>query len=555
MPSRSTSIQPGRRAVLYMRMSTDRQRYSIENQSFVLYAYAVEHNLEVLKQFRDEAKSGLTFAGRPAMKALIDEVKSGYCGFEFILTYDVSRWGRFQNVDESAFYEHLCLQAGVRVIYCAENFNSYEGPISAVLKSIKRTLAAEYSADLSQKITDARMRMARDGLHLGSRLKYGLRRVVVSREGETIGTIEDGCHRCRAGDRVVIRPGPEEELVNIRRIFDLYLKRKLSFRAIKARLNNYPIYRLDGKPWSADMVRRLIADECYIGNLVFKSFHTKGQIKRSKQPTQVIRHEKVFDPIVPVNVFHAAAKRRRELLKPLGVDDMIKKLQDFYAKNGKVSVELLSKSPDIPVASTYRRYFGTLVDACHAAGLPPSACTPWVEYKMLNKKDCIKIMNLIAQTLQTQGHDVELDYKHSICHVNGKWCMHIRLVRAKRYEGGKLHWSFRLSDSCRADILFLLRLDELGCELEDMYLVPMLSIRRMPTRVSTRHKNNLGTDMYRITAISGIAQLAERYINDVEDYMVQFGHTQEDMDLTRIARNAWKERKKVEGLKDGTPHT
>lgn len=100
-----------RQAALYLRMSTDRQKYSIENQACMLYAYAVEHELEVVKQFCDEAKSGLTFEGRPAMRQLIEEVKTGSCGFNFILTYDVSRWGRFQDADESAYYDHICRQA------------------------------------------------------------------------------------------------------------------------------------------------------------------------------------------------------------------------------------------------------------------------------------------------------------------------------------------------------------------------------------------------------------------------------------------------------------
>ena len=39
-----------------------------------------------------------------------------------VLVYDVSRWGRFQDSDESAFYEFVCKSAGVRVHYCAEAF-------------------------------------------------------------------------------------------------------------------------------------------------------------------------------------------------------------------------------------------------------------------------------------------------------------------------------------------------------------------------------------------------------------------------------------------------
>jgi hypothetical protein len=35
-------------------------------------------------------------------------VESGAASFDVILVYDVSRWGRFQDADESAYYEYLC---------------------------------------------------------------------------------------------------------------------------------------------------------------------------------------------------------------------------------------------------------------------------------------------------------------------------------------------------------------------------------------------------------------------------------------------------------------
>jgi DNA invertase Pin-like site-specific DNA recombinase len=36
---------------------------------------------------------------------LLADVESGNADFETVVVYDVSRWGRFQNIDESAAYE------------------------------------------------------------------------------------------------------------------------------------------------------------------------------------------------------------------------------------------------------------------------------------------------------------------------------------------------------------------------------------------------------------------------------------------------------------------
>jgi DNA invertase Pin-like site-specific DNA recombinase len=82
-------------------MSTEHQRYSTENQSDAIYQYAGRRGLEVVRTYADEGKSGLRLDGRDALKRLIDDVQTGKADFSTILVYDVSRWGRFQDADES----------------------------------------------------------------------------------------------------------------------------------------------------------------------------------------------------------------------------------------------------------------------------------------------------------------------------------------------------------------------------------------------------------------------------------------------------------------------
>jgi len=45
------------RAAQYVRMSTDYQRYSIENQAAVIAAYAQLHDLSIIRTYRDEGES------------------------------------------------------------------------------------------------------------------------------------------------------------------------------------------------------------------------------------------------------------------------------------------------------------------------------------------------------------------------------------------------------------------------------------------------------------------------------------------------------------------
>src|SRR6201985_3609997 len=123
-----------KRAAIYVRMSTEHQQYSIVNQADAIERYAAEHKLTIVKKFVDSGKSGLALAGRPALRQLLLEVISGDTQFEHVLVYDVSRWGRFQDADESAYYEFICKDAGIQIIYCAEEFENDGSVSSTVLK-------------------------------------------------------------------------------------------------------------------------------------------------------------------------------------------------------------------------------------------------------------------------------------------------------------------------------------------------------------------------------------------------------------------------------------
>jgi DNA invertase Pin-like site-specific DNA recombinase len=48
------------RAAQYVRMSTEHQQYSTENQSDVLREYAAKRGMEIIRTFADSGKSGRT---------------------------------------------------------------------------------------------------------------------------------------------------------------------------------------------------------------------------------------------------------------------------------------------------------------------------------------------------------------------------------------------------------------------------------------------------------------------------------------------------------------
>lgn len=166
-------------AVAYVRMSTDHQKYSTENQLDVIRSYAVARGLQILRVFEDSGRSGLRLDGRQALQNLMAEVQSGQADFKAILVYDVSRWGRFQDADEGAYHEHVCSRAGIRVHYCGEQFENDGSIGSNLLKTVKRVMAGEYSRELSVKVFAGQCRLVElgYGMELAEELGMVLRQV------------------------------------------------------------------------------------------------------------------------------------------------------------------------------------------------------------------------------------------------------------------------------------------------------------------------------------------------------------------------------------------
>ena len=58
-------------AAQYLRMSTEHQQYSLDNQSTAIEAYANLHEFEVVQTYGDSAKSGVRFKNRSGLQQLL----------------------------------------------------------------------------------------------------------------------------------------------------------------------------------------------------------------------------------------------------------------------------------------------------------------------------------------------------------------------------------------------------------------------------------------------------------------------------------------------------
>jgi DNA invertase Pin-like site-specific DNA recombinase len=363
----------------YTRKSTDHQKYSTENQSDTNRAYAAAHGMDVVRTYSDEGISGLTFEKRDALKQLILDVLSGNAAFKAILVYDVSRWGRYQDVDESAYYEFTCKRAGIAVHYCAEQFANDGSTIAALVKSLKRAMAGEYSRELSVKVFAGQMRLARQGYTLGGFAGYGFRRLLVDQNGAPKCTLGYREWKSLATDRVLLVPGPADEIATVRSIFAMFVTGRMSERQIASALNERGIKNAFGRRWRFNAILRMLSNEKYAGNIVWNRNSGKLQTPiRRNDPALWVRVEGALPAIVDRELFDAAQRilltRGQTTIRgrPRGLTDaeMLKRLNDLHLKHGYLTPALIDADRSLPSAEAYFRRFGGLKGPYETIGVP-----------------------------------------------------------------------------------------------------------------------------------------------------------------------------------------
>lgn len=354
------------RAAAYARKSTDHQMYSIANQLAAIREYADRNGTAIVREYLDPGRSGLDLKGRPGLVALLTDVQEGRADFETILIYDVSRWGRFQDTDESAYYEFLCRRAKINVVYCAEPFdNERGGSLASIIKNIKRIMAAEYSRDKSSMVRRAKLYAASRGFLVGGTVPYGFRRMLVSADRTPRMMLEPGMHKALSVDRVLMVPGPASERRLVRRIFRLYAEQHLTIAGIADKLNEERKVNAQGRPWAPTTISYMLANEAYLGRLIY---NRKSQILRSRrranERSKWVLVENAFDAIVPTALFDATqAERRRRCHRTYSDKELLDHLRHLLKQHGRLSKDLISAHRGRPHVSIVVRRFGGLMGA------------------------------------------------------------------------------------------------------------------------------------------------------------------------------------------------
>lgn len=367
----------GLRAAQYLRMSTEHQRYSLASQAATLATYAAVRDIEIVATYADHGKSGLSIRSRDGLQRLLADVLSGTAAFSQILVYDVSRWGRFQNPDEAAHYEFICLSAGFQVHYCAEPFPNDGAMVSTVLKHLKRVMAAEYSRELSAKVRAAQIMQARLGYVQGGVPPFGLRRLLISADGSPRCILGPGERKGLATDRVVWTLGPDEEVKLVHRIYDLYTRRGVSIYKIAYLLRTEGVEHGAGGKWTPFKVRKILSSAIYVGDYVYAR-HTKP-LGGPAQPIPKAQwvSSQMLAPIIPKRQWMAAQRRLESNGRrcSYGEEELLMNLREILKEHGSISARHITSSPHAASVTTYVARFGGLLAAYAKVDYRPSRRT------------------------------------------------------------------------------------------------------------------------------------------------------------------------------------
>jgi DNA invertase Pin-like site-specific DNA recombinase len=312
---------------VYFRCSTDKQDKSIQDQRQVLEKYAKDNDLTITAWFeRDEGKSGTSFEKRPDFMRMVKLVESAKHDFSRILVYDIDRWGRPVDPDESNYWEFHFKRFGVQVEYISDTSVNDKSLAGRLSKKIKQELASEESHKQSLRVRERSKMRATEGFRVGGFAPYGFKRQLISSEGALGSTLEHGSKKSIKTDRVRLVPGDPAQIAIVKEIFESRSKgvsnasicKTLNARQVPPPSAHVLGIRRQLNPvWTVNSVYHILTNPVYRGTLVYNR-QAKGSWVHVEQPglrkrtiDQCVVKADAYEGLVDTELYDAVQKQLR----------------------------------------------------------------------------------------------------------------------------------------------------------------------------------------------------------------------------------------------------
>jgi DNA invertase Pin-like site-specific DNA recombinase len=293
------------RSVLYLRMSTDRQEASIPQQREALVAFAAKQGHEIVGEYVDEGISGDATHKRRGFQAMIRDAAGG--GFDRILCWDQSRFGRFDSIEAGQWITPL-RDAGVSLETVDGGVVDWGDFAGRITYAVAQEGKHQFLRDLSRNALRGQVAKARaaEGMY-GAPAPYGYRRETATAGRKRITSLVP--HEIEAGV--------------VKKIFDTYVSTGGTLLAVGELLNREGVPSPRRKSnWHRNAVRRILTNPVYVGDYVWgRSMSGKYHVRVGEEivARRGAGRRNVNDPIVhrdalPALVSRETFDRAQELL-------------------------------------------------------------------------------------------------------------------------------------------------------------------------------------------------------------------------------------------------
>lgn len=264
------------KGAIYIRMSTEIQTESPENQERQIRVYAAQYGIEIINVYKDLGVSGMTAEKREQFQTMIDDVEQGRNAYNIVLYLDESRWGRFVDSREAEYHRMRLERKNVICQSCEKILALTSNIADRIMTLLRDESASDYCRQLSQKVWVGQYNLVTKGFRQGGVAGFGLRRMLLDEAGSPKQELAMGQQKSLLTERVILVPGPKKEREIVLWIYDQFIS-GITEAEIAARLNSQGIWNHFGRPWSRGTVCEVLTNEKYIGNNLFN--RTSGKMK------------------------------------------------------------------------------------------------------------------------------------------------------------------------------------------------------------------------------------------------------------------------------------
>ncbi|EDW0111019.1 recombinase family protein [Salmonella enterica] len=494
----------------YLRMSTEHQQYSIHNQAEFIAKYAAKNNMEILYTYDDAGKSGISISGRDSLQKLVYDVMESNIQIQAVLIYDVSRFGRFQEIDEGAYYTHLFRMHGVELVFCAEPLPTKDFPLEAsIMLNLRRAAAANLSKNLSDKVFLGQVNLIKRGYHQGGMAGYGLRRILVDERGNEKEILDFGKRKSIQTDRVILAPGPVNERRVVNNIYDMFIEQYMPEFLIAEKLNNDGIAAENNTLWTRAKVHQVLTNEKYIGNNVYNKTSSKLKTKTIKNPqNEWVRCNKAYKKVVSIRKFLKAQEIIHLRSKNMTDEDLLEYLRLKLQEKGKLSGVIIDEDDFGPSSSIYKSRFGGLLRAYQLIDYKPEHDYTYLEINNQLRKSYSDLIESFKKEIENCNCKIEDEPNTQKLIINNNMSVSVIVSKCKKLKSGKFRWKIRLEPGHTSDITIVTRMDSNNKIPVDYFILPKLDFNF--TKMFIKENNPALFELYRYDDLNFFYHLLKR---------------------------------------------